>query len=147
MANYICAIRTNYFHVKDPEQFKAFMARVCGTEDDIELWEEPDVDGNPTFAFGTEGGIAGLLPLDSDTNESEDDDPDYSNFILGLQDLLADDDAVILLEIGREKLRYLVGRALILTKRHNEYLNIRDIAIAKACQLLGNPEWNTCIEY
>lgn len=42
MANYCCAIRTNYFHVKDPEAFKAFMDTVYASEDEIKMWEEVD---------------------------------------------------------------------------------------------------------
>lgn len=30
MANYNCAIRTNYFRVKDADKFKAFMSDVYG---------------------------------------------------------------------------------------------------------------------
>ena len=42
MANYESCIRTNYFHVNNPEEFKKYMRRVYGTEDSIELWEEKD---------------------------------------------------------------------------------------------------------
>ncbi len=147
MANYTCSTRTNYFHVKEPEQFQAFMARVYGTEDHVELWEAPDADGNPTYAFGTEGSIGGLQPLDSEQAEDAYDDADYDAFIHGLQELIADDDAVIIQESGGEKLRYLVGSALIITKNQCEHLDILDVAVAKARQMLGNPEWGTRTDY
>ena len=38
MANYECAVRTNYFHVKDAGRFREFMKNVCGSEDKIDLW-------------------------------------------------------------------------------------------------------------
>ena len=60
MANYHCAIRTNYFHVKDSELFRQFMSCVYGADGSIELWEEKDADGQATFAFGANGGISGL---------------------------------------------------------------------------------------
>ena len=60
MANYQCAVRTNYFHVQDPELFRQFMARVYGTEGSVELWEDKDANGRPIFAFGSYGGISGL---------------------------------------------------------------------------------------
>ena len=59
MANYHCAIRTNYFHVKDSELFRQFMSCVYGADGSIELWEEKDADGQATFAFGANGGPAG----------------------------------------------------------------------------------------
>ena len=40
MANYNCAIRTNYFRVKDADKFKAFMSDVYSSEDEIEVFEE-----------------------------------------------------------------------------------------------------------
>lgn len=147
MANYTCATRTNYFHVQDPEQFKLFMARVYGTENHVELWEEPDADGNPTYAFGTKGSIGGLRSSDPDTAAFEHNDVDHAAFIHGLQRLITDDDAVIIQESGREKLCYLVGSALIITKNQCEHLDILDVAVAKARQMLGNPEWGTRTDY
>ncbi|MBO3280496.1 hypothetical protein [Intestinimonas butyriciproducens] len=147
MANYCCSTRTNYFHVKAPEQFKEFMARVYGTEDHVELWEEPDADGNPMFAFGTQGGIGGLRSVDADSEDEDDDDNNYDAFIEGLQGFIADDDAIIIQESGAEKLRYLVGSALVITRDHCEYFNILNLAIDEACKLLGNPEWSTRTDY
>ena len=46
MANYCCAIRTNYFHVKDADKFRKNMSRVYGCEDTVDLWEDEDADGN-----------------------------------------------------------------------------------------------------
>lgn len=60
MAEYVCTIRTNYFHVKDPDAFRAFMGRVYGTADFISFWQERDLSGRPVFGFGTHGPIGGL---------------------------------------------------------------------------------------
>ena len=35
MANYYGTVRTNYFHVKDEEQFRALMAKTAGDEDGL----------------------------------------------------------------------------------------------------------------
>lgn len=142
MANYNCCVRTNYFHVKDPDAFRSFMCRVYGTEDDVELWEVKDHDGNLVFGFGTNGGISGLCDVDE-----EDNDDSYDLFIDGLQEHLCDDDAAIILEVGHEKLRYIVGSATVVTKKHCEYLDIRSLATAKAAELLGNPQWTTQCDY
>lgn len=146
MANYYCHIRTNYFHVKDPDAFRKFMGRVYGTEDGIELWEEKDADGNLVFGFGTIGKVFGF----SDGTEEEcpeDDATSYDLFIDGLQEHLCNDDAVIIFEAGHEKLNYVVGSATVVTKTQYEHLDISDLATAKAGELLGNPEWTTQCDY
>ena len=81
MSNYYGVVRTNYFHVKDEEQFRALMAKTAGDEDGIELWDDViDGDGNPMFGFGVYGGISGIL---NDDNEYDDDS--YDRFIDGIK--------------------------------------------------------------
>lgn len=142
MANYDCCVRTNYFHVKNPDAFRNFMSHVYGSEEDIELWEEKDNDGNLAFGFGTSGGISGLCDVDGDT-----DDDSYDLFIGGLQEHLCDNDAVIIMEAGHEKLRYVVGSATVVTPKHCEYLDICALATAKAADFLGDPQWATRCDY
>lgn len=137
MANYNCAIRTNYFHVKDSELFRQFMSRVYGADDSVELWEEKDTDGQTVFAFGCYGGISGLR------DALDVDEAGYDAFTCGLQQHIREDDAVIILETGREKLCYLVGSAEIITCSGREYLDISDLAQARAATMLGNPGWQT----
>jgi hypothetical protein len=146
MANYCCAVRTNYFHVKDEEQFRKLMSRAYGTEDEIELWEEKDSEGNAVFGFGLYGAISGVQ------NAEEDTDPDaersgYDEFIDGLQKCVADDDAIIILESGNEKLRYVIGSATVITSRDYEYLDIISLAERMACGMLGNAGWTTRCDY
>lgn len=146
MANYCCTIRTNYFHVKDEIKFRELMSRVYGCEDTVELWEEKGSDGKTVFGFGTYGSIAGLANASKDEEEFCDDTA-YDEFINGLQECVADDDAVIILEAGNEKLRYVIGSATIVTSATYEYLDITSLAIDKAAELLGNPKWATKCEY
>lgn len=60
MANYQCAVRTNYFHVKDEAAFKKLMANVVCSEDYVEVWEREDENGNKIFGFGCYSSINGL---------------------------------------------------------------------------------------
>ena len=109
MANYYASTRTNYFRVKDEEEFRKFMAHVSGTEDRVELWEEKDNNDNTVFGFGTLGGIAGVTDYHNDSDADSDDEDcedDFDAFLEGLQTFVADDDAIIILESGHEKLRY-----------------------------------------
>lgn len=140
MANYQCAVRTNYFHVKDPELFRQFMARVYGTESSVELWEDKDTNGQPIFAFGSYGGISGLRDAAEDTS-METDETAYDEFICGLQQHVRSDDAVIILESGREKLCYLVGSAQIITCDGYDQMDISKLARHQASVMLNNPGW------
>lgn len=143
MANYCCTIRTNYFHVKDDSAFRQMMSRVYGCEDSVELWEEKDKDGRTVFGFGTYGGISGLRDPDDDT----DDDSSYDNFIDQLQASVADDDAIIILESGNEKMRYVIGSATIITSSDYKYMDITNLAAKQAAEMLHNPSWQTRCEY
>ncbi len=150
MANYYASIRTNYFRVKDEKKFREFMAHVSGTEDRVELWEEKDKNGNTVFGFGTLGGIAGVTDYHNnseDDGEDEDSEADFDAFLDSLQTFVADDDAIIILESGHEKLCYVVGSAYIITKDRCDCLDISDLAVKYAAQLLGNPEWTTICDY
>ncbi len=146
MANYCCTVRTNYFHVKDEEEFRALMARVYGCEDSVELWEDKDDDGKTVFGFGVYGGISGVRNAQDDENEDCDDSA-YDEFIDGLQKCVADDDAIIILEAGNEKMRYVVGSAIIITSKDYEYLDIATLATKRAAYILRNPKWQTRCEY
>ena len=143
MADYCCAIRTNYFHVKDKEKFMNFMQHVRGTEDSIEVWTDVDSKGNTVYAFGCYGTIDGYVSnLDDDEEE-----PDIIAFEMGLTDHIADDDAIMIFESGHEKLRYVIGGVLIITSTGSEYHDIREIGINSARTLLGNESWSSECEY
>lgn len=146
MANYCCTIRTNYFHVKDEEKFRALMDRVYGCEDNIELWQEHDANGNTVFGFGVYGGISGLRNAGADEDD-EYDESSYDEFIDGLQECVADNDAIIILEAGNEKMRYIIGAATIITSSKFAYLDITDLAKQKASEFLCNPSWQTQCTY
>lgn len=142
MANYCCAIRTNYFRVRDPEKFKEFMMTVCA-EDRVDVWEK-EVDGTTLYGFGCYGSIYGVR---ENNDWEEDDDSSYDKFIDGLMSLVAEDDAIIIFESGNEKLRYVVGSAEIVTSKSYECVQIENVAIAIACNMIGNQNWSTSCCY
>ncbi|MBE5040548.1 hypothetical protein [Ructibacterium gallinarum] len=142
MANYECAVRTNYFHVKDAGRFREFMKNVCGSEDKIDLWERQDADSRAVFGFGCYGGIAGLKNPDGEI-----DNDSFDQFIAGLQEHIGDNDAVILFEAGNEKLRYVTSGATVITGKGCVYLDVERLAIQKAQEQLENPNWATKCVY
>ena len=144
MSSYGCAIRTNYFHVKDAAAFKDFMKLVYGGEDSIELLEKQDTNGKPTFMFCCYNGIAGLV-TSSDDNDF-DTETAYDEFIDGLQKHVADDDAIIIFEAGNEKLRYVVGQAEIITSDSYSFISLKAEAVKRAASVLHNSKWQTQCE-
>lgn len=139
MANYYGVTRTNYFHVKDPEAFKKLMDTVVTSEDRISVWNEKDKNGKTIYGFGCYGSILGI--------EDKDEDCDYDGFIDALSSLVAEDDAIIILESGNEKLRYLVGSAMIVTSKDSEYLEIGTVAAERVASILGRQQWLTKMWY
>ena len=95
MANYLCSVRTNYFHVKDEDKFREMMSQVYGCEDSVDLWQETDNEGKTVFGFGCYGGISGVINAKEDENEDVDETA-FDEFISGLQKCVADDDAIII---------------------------------------------------
>jgi len=151
MANYCCAVRTNYFHVKDPDKFRDFMKNVVSSEDSIKVWERTDDVGNTVFGFGCYGSILGVTVcadgVNADDSDCDYDDYDFDEFVNGLADLVAEDDAIIILESGNEKLRYVTGCAIVITSTDSEYMEIDVLAAQQAAEMLNNPDWQTQLEY
>lgn len=141
MANYNSVVRTNYFHVKDSEKFKELMSQVYG-DDDIHVWTKKDNAGSTMFAFGCYGGIFGKKQGTYD----ETDKGEYEAFFADLQKCVAEDDAIIFIEVGNEKLRYLVGAVSIITHNAFHSVSLREVALITACELLKNDNWETLID-
>lgn len=135
MADYISLSRTNYFRVTDEAAYRAFYS-CLRTENEALCDFTTEKDGTIWHGFGMYGTI--------DDNDSEDEIEDWLH---KLQKLLPKDEAMILLEIGHEKLRYLVGEYTVVTSKVIEYGNIEDAAINTARRLLHDPSLTTKIEY
>lgn len=147
MANYNCAIRSNYFKVKDDSEFEEFMGKVYGSEDSVELWKQIGKDGVTRFGFGCYGGIAGLRGDDYEDENYDQDDYQYDAFIDGLIKYVAEDDAILIMESGNEKMRYVIGSVTVITSKGYEYREISDVGVNMACQMLGSDDWRTQIDY
>lgn len=143
MANYLCTIRTNYFHVKDNESFEEFMTHVYA--EDLNIFTGTDSKGNKTYGFGGYGYINGYFDNEEDADEAW--DHAYDRFIEGLQKHVAEDDAILIFEAGNEKLRYVVGSVSVITSDGYKYKEITDIGLATAREMLGNSNYETQCEY
>ena len=144
MANYISFTRSNYFRVTDPEAFKKIINRVITAEDSLELWERIE-NGTTYYGFGAYSSICGLRHEAEDSDN--DDEFEVEAVYEALSKVVAPDDAIIITEIGYEKLRYLTAYAVVITREKTELVELREASIDVACSLLGNPNFDTRMEY
>lgn len=148
MANFEGKSRTNYFHVKDIDNFKKLMSTVKA-DDKIELIESTDSNNKPVFSFNCYANIAGI-PVDDVNNTNQDItdiDYDFDAFTSKLQKLLPDDDVCIIFEIGNEKLRYLSAHATIISSSDIKTVNLTESAKLLAKEMLKDNNWDTQCEY
>lgn len=128
MSSYISATRTNYFHVKDVDDARLKLSLIYG--DEFEFWETMDSNGVPVFGFGCYGTIAGASNDGSAGN--------FDNMLDILQDVVAENDAVIIMEVGNEQLNYVLGRVHVVTSTTIRCMSIDEWAISTARGLLKN---------
>ena len=64
-----------------------------------------------------------------------------------LQKIIPKDEAFIFTEIGHEKLCYLTGYSIIVTKGKIEMIDLRSDSISKAREMLENDKFDTQLEY
>lgn len=142
MANYYATIRTNYFSVKDETAFRELIEAISA-EDEVHLFEKPQSDGSIKFGFGCYGNIYGL-PAENEEDACEDD---MDCFYDALQQMVCDDDAIIITEIGSEKLRYLVGTSTVITHSEINYMDLCHSSLELAEKMLGNSSFQTQMDY
>ena len=138
MANYYATIRTNYFGVSDESKFRDIL-ELCCAEDTIHLFEYED--STSKFGFGCNGTIYGLVTGEDDTGF------DLDAFYKALQELVAEGDAIIITEVGFEKLRYLIGCCTVITKNDIRFVNVQDKAIELARSMLQDNNFTTQMDY
>lgn len=142
MANYECAVRTNYFHVKDEFAFKELMGKVVCSEDGLDIFERKDEKGETIYGFGCYGSIMGI------SAEGEDEDEySYDKFIDELRKNIEPGDAIIIFEAGHEKLRSMGMYADIITSKDHDTLDLSRMAVESAKNMLKNPDWETRYTY
>lgn len=142
MANYECAVRTNYFHVKDEIAFKELMGKVVCSEDGLDIFERKDEKGMTMYGFGCYSNIMGIA-----TEGEDKDEYSYDKFIDELQKNVEPSDAIIIFEAGHEKLRSIGMYADIITSEGYNMLNLEHMAVESAKNMLKNPDWEAECTY
>ena len=67
-------------------------------------------------------------------------------FYQELQKILPDQEAMILMEVGNEKLRYVVGLATIVTNKEIRFVNMADVALKTVKSMIGE-DFTTQMDY
>lgn len=129
MANYYATTRSNYFRVKDAQGFE----RMCA-ELRLDYWTKAFAEhpGDIFYAISNTGDGSGW------PDRMAENDDDAEDIEVVLTEHLDPRDVAILLEVGSEKLRYLVGYAVAIhATKPSVHLNISMIA-DKAREAFGD---------
>ena len=140
MANYECAVRTNYFHVKDEIALKELMNEVVCSENVLDIFETNDKNGETVYGFGCYGSINGI-------QAENEDEYSYDKFIDELKKIVEPNDAIVILEAGHEKLNFIKMYADVITSEGHRTLDLSHLAVESAKNMLKNPEWETKCTY
>ena len=110
MANYVAFVRSNYFKVKDLTAFEQFCEKW-----DLRLIsdEEKCPEESPLYGFLVECSEAGIPSIYYDTEKEDYVDGD---FLGELSNHLVDGWVAIVMEVGYEKMRYLIGFAVAINE-------------------------------
>ena len=104
MANYVIKWRTNYFRVKNIEEFEKAIAPIS-----CELYKNRDENGNISTICLTDTG-EGEIDYFTYYNEEKDEFCEF-DWVEIAYEHLQDEEVIVFNMIGSEKLRYLTGRA------------------------------------
>ena len=133
MADYTTFLRTNYFHVVDDDDYLNFMSRVVVEGGEIEMLLNIDDEGLPLYGFSSHGLIVGVT---DDVSEADDCGDAYGSFLAGLQELVAEGDAIIMIEVGSSDKGNALATATIITSDDTDYVDLQETATKRAMEIL-----------
>lgn len=131
---YDYSVKTNFFRVKDESTFRVFMSNVITSNDDLKV-EAMRVDGELRFSFSSKSLIIGIDY--GEESAPEDGDHAFDDFLTGLQELVDEDDAIIMMEYCIADNGDVGATATVITAFDTDYLDLRELATEKAEELIG----------
>ena len=146
MSNYCCVTRSIYFRVKNDDEFIDFARHVYGVSYSVDV-NTYEKNGKTYFSFGCHSEILGYFNTFPFEAKPEEWESAHDKFIDGLQKHVADDDAIIITEVGYEKLRSVCGHIRVITKDDCQYKNTDDVALEMARSMLNNSCFETRFDY
>lgn len=135
------SLRTNFFHVNDEEAFVAFMSTiVVDNGGNLELNVGIDSMGRTTYGFSCDAIIIGAPDY---CESGTDEDVSYDSFILGLQECVADGDAIIILEFDKPESGDWAAGYTVVTSNDSDVKDIVDDASEYAEIMIGEQRAET----
>ena len=127
MANYNGTFRSSYFQVENEDTYESLKHHLVAT-DGVEFWDQ-EKGGAIYHAFGGYGSIIGYAEDAKAYEEGEsDEEPDYDRFFEELSKVIKKGDACAIIYAGHEKLGYISGNVIVITKDHVEYDSLENRA-------------------
>lgn len=140
MADYIAKTRTNYFRTTDEAKLIQILENCTPSVE----YNFEEIDGKRCCSFLCDGTFEGFSILDEDGDVCG---GDFGLFAESIKEILPDDEAVIITEIGSEKFNYLSAFCTVITKKEVKTLNLDTYAEEYVRTVLNNPNWNTRMDY
>ena len=120
MADYYAQTRSNYFKVKDEAAFRQW-----AESRELEVWEKDESKGQYFAIHSADVDQKGWCRLAYDEKMDNYTEVDFAQ---ELSTHLQEGSVAVLMEIGSESLRYLIGEAIAVnSKGETETVDIRDI--------------------
>lgn len=139
MADYCGVIRTNYFEVTDEAVFRRIVGKYFNPT--VSVYEKVQPGSAKLFAFGC------YASLDRLAIEDDGDVDAIALFFSELQEVLRDGHSIMIFESGNEKLRYIIGRVIVITKQDILAVDLGDQALWLARKMLGNDHYDPVMYY
>lgn len=138
MANYYGTTKSNDFLVNDKEKAELILSSIGNDGEFYYDVDDTNEEGKFSCWFGCYGNISGLPKNYQDRNDDDDDDDyDYDLMISELQSILVEGQSIQIVDIGYEKLRYVGGGCLVITKNNYEYIDLATVGDSIAEKLLS----------
>lgn len=140
MSDYMGTTKSNKFKVKNKEKAELIINSMC-TDGDI-YFDITETDNKEEFLcwFGSTGSIVGIAKnynITKDNDEyTEDDEANYDFMLSELQSIVAENSYINLIEVGYEKLRYVNGHCVVITKDKIKHVNLIDYGDTLGEQML-----------
>ena len=125
MANLYTVTRSSAFNVTDNDKFLKLVDEIGHDYPELQSWRSY-IDPNK-WIIGGEFENEDILEIF-----------DGNGILDKLQELLPKDEAVMLMTIGHEKLRYIYSDVYMITKNDIQYIDLADEAILLARRMIGD---------
>ena len=139
MANYYATARTSYTKVKDVEKFKEWVEYGIPFAKTVLIEKDSEEHGELYGMYFDDDDSNGIPEFDIDEN---DDSIDY-DICQEIQPHIEDGWSITFMEVGAEKMRYLIGYAMVVTPTEIEKVSLQSM-VSEKLEELGNPLSTEC---